>query len=255
MIKAAFFDVDGTLLSFKTHDVPASTREALAALRARGIKLFLATGRAYKMLPAAVNSGFDGYVTMNGQVCFDEQGTFRRQYLELEGMRRIVDQVRDGIYDALFISEERSFISGKSQRVLDNEREVNLSYPVGDLEDALDGSIMQACAFVDPADEHLVTDDNPYVFTARWCDAFCDVMPQGGGKPEGVRAMRERHGIDLADAMAFGDGGNDVTMLQCVGTGIAMGNARAGVAEAADMVTTSVDDDGIWNACKKLGLI
>ena len=111
------------------------------------------------------------------------------------------------------------------------------------------------CAFVEPEDEHLVTDANPYVFTARWCDDFCDVMPVGGGKPVGVRAMCERHGIALSEAIAFGDGGNDISMLRCVGTGIAMGNAREGVKEAADMVTTSVDDDGIWNACRELGLV
>ena len=45
MIQAIFFDVDGTLVSFRTHTIPASTLEALHTLRAKGIKLFLATGR------------------------------------------------------------------------------------------------------------------------------------------------------------------------------------------------------------------
>ena len=44
MIKAVFFDIDGTLVSFQTHEVPASTIEALAALRAKGVKVFIATG-------------------------------------------------------------------------------------------------------------------------------------------------------------------------------------------------------------------
>lgn len=255
MIKAAFFDVDGTLLSFKTHDVPESSRRALAALRERGIKLFVATGRSYKMLPPAVSTGFDGYVTINGQLCFDGDGRFRRQRIDPEGVRIAVEQIRSGLYDALFITEERSYISGKNQRILENEREVGISYDQDDPACALDEEIMQMCAFVEPEDEHLVTDANPYVFTARWCDDFCDVMPVGGGKPVGVRAMCERHGIALSEAIAFGDGGNDISMLRCVGTGIAMGNAREGVKEAADMVTTSVDDDGIWNACRELGLV
>lgn len=45
MIQAIFFDVDGTLVSFRTHTIPPSALEALHALRAKGIKLFLATGR------------------------------------------------------------------------------------------------------------------------------------------------------------------------------------------------------------------
>ena len=45
MVKAIFFDIDGTLVSFETHKIPASTQEALKALRDKGIKIFIATGR------------------------------------------------------------------------------------------------------------------------------------------------------------------------------------------------------------------
>ena len=175
----AFFDVDGTLLSFKTHEVPASTQRALDAMRQRGIKLFVATGRAFRMLPDAVNHGFDGYVTVNGQVCFDDAGEFRRQHIDPAGVRIVVDQVRAGLYEALFMTEDRSFISGRSQRVRDNEAHVKLEYELGTLEEALSSTVMQMCAFVGPEDEHVVSDANPYIHTARWCDDFCDVMPVG----------------------------------------------------------------------------
>lgn len=255
MIEAAFFDVDGTLLSFTTHDIPSSTRRALAALRDAGVALYVATGRSLAMLPEAVRSGFDGYITVNGQVCFDADGEFRRQRIEPEGVRRVVDRVRAGAFDALFMTEGRSFVSGKGERVRDNERHVGLCNDLGDPDEALDLEILQMCAFVAPRDEHLVTDDNPYVTTARWCDDFCDIMPQGGGKPAGVRALRERHRIDIADTAAFGVGGNDIALLRCAGIGVAMGNAGDDVKAAADYVTTDVDDDGIWNACRALGLL
>ena len=45
-IKAIFFDIDGTLRSFKTKTIPENTKETLRALREKGIKLFIATGRA-----------------------------------------------------------------------------------------------------------------------------------------------------------------------------------------------------------------
>ena len=45
MIKAIFFDIDGTLVSFRTHAMPASARAALMRLREKGVKLFIATGR------------------------------------------------------------------------------------------------------------------------------------------------------------------------------------------------------------------
>lgn len=50
MIKALFFDVDGTLVSFNTHDVPESTREALRLAHESGVKIFTATGRPRQLL-------------------------------------------------------------------------------------------------------------------------------------------------------------------------------------------------------------
>ena len=55
--------------------------------------------------------------------------------------------------------------------------------------------------------------------------------------------------------MAFGDGGNDISMLQHAGLGVAMGNAKEEVKQKADYVTTSVDEDGIANALKHFGII
>ena len=45
MVKAIFFDIDGTLVSFKTHDVSDSTKKALKLLKDNGIKIFIATGK------------------------------------------------------------------------------------------------------------------------------------------------------------------------------------------------------------------
>ena len=44
MIKALFFDIDGTLVSFNTHEIPSSTLAAIAEAKAKGIKIFIATG-------------------------------------------------------------------------------------------------------------------------------------------------------------------------------------------------------------------
>lgn len=69
MIKAAFFDIDGTLLSFKTHVVSSGTVRAFEALHAQGVRTFIASGRPKVLIPDMPVS-FDGYVTMNGGYCF-----------------------------------------------------------------------------------------------------------------------------------------------------------------------------------------
>lgn len=70
MVKAIFFDIDGTLVSFETHKIPASTQEALKTLRDKGIKIFIATGRPQCLINNLGDLEFDGYITVNGSYCF-----------------------------------------------------------------------------------------------------------------------------------------------------------------------------------------
>ncbi|MGN0983668.1 MAG: HAD-IIB family hydrolase, partial [Gemmiger sp.] len=77
MVKAIFFDIDGTLVSLRTHTAPASTLRALEELRARGVKLFIASGRPpyqIEFLSRQLPFRFDGFVLLNGQYCIDGEG-------------------------------------------------------------------------------------------------------------------------------------------------------------------------------------
>ena len=67
-----FFDIDGTLVSFKTHQIPASTILALTQAKANGHKVFIATGRPPLIITnlGAIEHLIDGYVTINGALCF-----------------------------------------------------------------------------------------------------------------------------------------------------------------------------------------
>lgn len=73
-IKAIFFDIDGTLVSFQTHGVPSSAARAIETLRSRGTKVFIATGRPFYQIINLGELRFDGYVTLNGAWCIDAQG-------------------------------------------------------------------------------------------------------------------------------------------------------------------------------------
>lgn len=77
-IRIAFFDIDGTLLP-PDHHLPESTVAALNILRAKGVQLYLATGRPpYHLhyLKKDLPFEFDGMVMMNGQYCRDKDGCF-----------------------------------------------------------------------------------------------------------------------------------------------------------------------------------
>ncbi len=71
MIKAAFFDIDGTLVSFKTHSIPESAKQAIAELKRKGIKTFIATGRPLFAINNLEDLEFDGFITLNGAYCLN----------------------------------------------------------------------------------------------------------------------------------------------------------------------------------------
>ena len=95
----------------------------------------------------------------------------------------------------------------------------------------------------------------PDIKWARWSEYFIDVMPAHGGKEQGVAKMLECLGIKPEQAIAFGDGGNDIGMLEYVGHGVAMGNAVDELKAIAQSVTEDCDEGGIYNECLRLGLI
>ena len=95
----------------------------------------------------------------------------------------------------------------------------------------------------------------PHCRTKRWGDAVVDLMSRSGGKENGIRALCAAIGITPEETIAFGDAENDLEMLQLAGIGVAMGNALPQVRACADMVTDTVENDGIAHALRRLKLI
>ena len=94
--------------------------------------------------------------------------------------------------------------------------------------------------------------------TARWAAGIPPsqtLTAKGNTKQNGIDQIIRHFGIKLEEAMAFGDGGNDISMLRHAGIGVAMGNANDDVKAVADYVTTSVDENGIANALKHFHII
>ena len=255
VIKAAFFDVDGTLLSFATHEMPVSTKEAIRSMREQGILTIVASGRAFYQLPSCLRSGFDAYITLNGQLCFDDRGVFRSNPIDPADVRVMVDQAAQGLYDILVMQRDRAFVSSFSESVCAIMKQSGVTYELDELDRAFDAPVYQFCAFLDPGEERIFMDATKAVKQTRWSPWFCDVVPAAGGKSYGIQAVFERYGIAPEEAVAFGDGENDLSMFEMVGTSVAMGNASDMVKAHATLVTDDVDSDGLYNACKKLGLL
>lgn len=79
----------------------------------------------------------------------------------------------------------------------------------------------------------------------------CEITDINATKGQGLMHLTDFLGVDRSQVIAFGDGGNDVSMLQFAGIGIAMGNAKKAAKDAADFVTLKNDEDGIAFALEK----
>ena len=90
---------------------------------------------------------------------------------------------------------------------------------------------------------------------AAWWDRAVDIIPANGGKGIGIQKVLEYYHLDKSEALAFGDGNNDIEMLLSVGTGVAMGNASPQLKEVADEICKDVAEDGIYDYCLTHGLI
>ena len=87
------------------------------------------------------------------------------------------------------------------------------------------------------------------------CEAGVDIISKSVSKQTGVKILLENLGIDFSEVVSIGDGDNDIELLKASKIGIAMGNGSDNLKECADMVTDSIDDDGVYKAMVKLGLI
>ncbi len=256
MIKAAFFDVDGTLMSHKSHSVPRSARLAIEKLREAGILCVLATGRNYSELQKLPVSEleFDAYVLMTGQIVVDGNGE-RRHAMPISGEVKdfIVQAYRNQTFP-IFLAEENC---GYLNFVNDHVRAVQaaISSPIPDILPYTGGDIYQASVYLTREEEQVLAPIVGKCEMARWNSGGVDIIEKGGGKVRGIACWLELMGLKREEIIAFGDGENDEGMLRFAGIGVAMGNAVAVTKAAADYVTTDVDDDGIYNAVRYFDLI
>ncbi|MBP5645182.1 MAG: HAD-IIB family hydrolase, partial [Bacteroidales bacterium] len=100
-----------------------------------------------------------------------------------------------------------------------------------------------------------VADMLPHCRLPRWHPEFSDLVNRENSKASGIEAILRHFGLQRSECIAFGDGGNDIEMLEYCGIGVAMGNADEEVQRHADYVTTSVDEEGILHALKALKVI
>ena len=257
-IRAVFFDIDGTLVSFKTHAVPAAAKKAINRLKKKGIKVFISTGRAYCDINNLEGIEFDGYITANGTCCVDSKGKIIAQHLiPVENLEKLALFLKESPFPCAFITDKGNFINYADDLMRSVYQLVNISVPTAKpVSEIIARDVFQMSAFIDAdCETELLTRILTGCNGSRWHPAFVDINAKNVDKAAGMNSFLTYFGIETKHTMAFGDGGNDIPMLKHAATGVAMGNASDEVKAAAEYVTGSVDEDGIVKALNYFNIL
>ncbi len=255
MIKALFFDIDGTLVSFKTHKIPQSTIDAIGMAKNKGIKIYISTGRPYSLIDniEEIKPFVDGYITTNGAYCFIGEQVISCSPIPEKDVRKVLGFADEMDFSTMIVGE-KDLITYRCndaarhifQEIL-NVSNIDTGIPV---ESMLKQPVLQLTPVISENTEQQIMPLLQGCTCSRWCPDFADITARNANKGNGLLAVIGHEHIQAAETMAFGDGGNDIPIIQTAGIGIAMGNANERLKSVADYVTTSVDEDGIFQALK-----
>lgn len=250
-----FFDIDGTLAAggYGNTHVPASTVEALEKCREAGHFLCIATGRLQAMAVDYMHElGFKNMVSDGGFGVTIDDVFYGITPLDKEKVIRLVDEcIEKDMPWALQINNTTSRQAPDS-RFYDFTHDIYMhTEAVPGLDPRNYEEIYKMYVACLPGEElRLETlKDLPW---CRYRDEYIFVEPTD--KAVRIKRIMDKLGADYADAIVFGDALNDMTMFIDDWTKVAMGNACDEIKERADYITTDVEDNGIYNACKALGL-
>lgn len=255
-----FFDIDNTIWDFR-NEIPERTVAAIRALRKNGARAFLCSGRTrgYIRHPALLGIGFDGIISgcgtmleYRGKTLFyhrvpPDTALWAVSTARAFGFRPILEGV-DFLYfdDADFRDDSygeklRRDLGSRLRPITETWGAWEFSKFSCDTRGCDQAAGLAALA---PEFDPLIHNEN-----------VVELVPKGFDKGKGILRLCAFIGAEDAETVCFGDGVNDLGMFAVCGTSVCMGNGAAAAKAAADYVTAPLEEDGLWKACRHLGLI
>lgn len=256
-----FFDIDGTLIDEEKKEMSDSTRKAIEKARRNGHICVINTGRTWKLVNGIITgfTEFDGYILGCGTMVNFNDRTLLHETFSSEMSKRIVEALRKYQVDAVLEGRDNNFHDDLDKihtklfyDFITRFHEKNY----GSFEESV-GNFDKFYAYVEDR-THMEAFRAEFEEELSFVDreeGFFEIMPKGFSKATGMRFLAEKLHVPMKDTVAVGDSSNDIPMLECAHTSIAMGNACKAVLDMADHVTAKVEEDGIQKALEWLGVI
>lgn len=254
--KVFFFDIDGTLALKK--EVPTSTALAISKLRQLGHYVFICTGRHYRYAKTYFNQYVDGYITCNGRYVVFKDKILLDEPLTSKQIQRFIKVMRKHNCGFGFLDHHLGYLENNDEKIkqeaIDNYFENY--YCLNFQDDEVSGYLFDIYfpsqeAFLSVKDE--LKDE--VIFNVHYPHLNADATILGVDKGDGIDCVLQYFNIRKDNAYAFGDGMNDLCMFSHVRHTVAMGNGIDILKKEAEYVTTSIENDGVYNALKYYQLI
>ncbi|MBP3683567.1 MAG: HAD family hydrolase [Oscillospiraceae bacterium] len=260
-----FLDIDGTLLD-SDHRVMPCTRDRLRYLHRRGVPVVLCSARPPKGVNLVAGQvGVQGPVACyNGGLVFDEHSTILRDVgidisLAMEFKRFAAEQFPELVVSAYLYNVWLAEDPQKPEIL--QEEEISQCMPLkGALEQVASAArhVHKLLCIGDASRIRALQKETqqrfPQLMALRSKSNYLEILPLESTKGSAVQVLLEHYGLQPEQAVAFGDSDVDADMLQYCGFGVAMGNASRKAKEAADYVTASNDQEGVYIALNSLRL-
>ncbi|KGE55327.1 putative bifunctional phosphatase/peptidyl-prolyl cis-trans isomerase [Streptococcus pyogenes AA216] len=256
-IKMVFFDIDDTLRVKDTGYMPESIQRVFKALKAKGILVGIASGRARYGVPQEVQDLHADYcVKLNGAYVKDDAKTIIFQAPipadVVVAYKKWADDM--GIFYGM-AGRHEAVLSARNDMISNAIDNVYAQLEVcPDYNEYHD--VYQMWTFEDKGDGlQLPAELAEHLRLVRWHDNSSDVVLKGTSKALGVSKVVDHLGLKPENILVFGDELNDLELFDYAGISIAMGVSHPRLQEKADFITKKVEEDGILYALEELGLI
>jgi Cof subfamily protein (haloacid dehalogenase superfamily) len=257
-IRIVFLDIDGTLVH--RGNLVDSARQAVQQLQANGLVVALCTGRSVLHTRAVQDElRINHAVYFNGALARSHDTTILSLPIKPSVVARLVAFTRyEGL--PLILHTDRKAVS--LTPVPERYHPLLRAYDFPPIEvvewESWFGeapNVFQANVMMTPDWDSRVSAAFPECLLYRWDHEAVDLQKGQCDKSIGASALLQHLGLSPEQAVHIGDGGNDVKLFQMVATSVAMGNAAPDVQRQATRTTSAVDEDGVFKACRDLGLI
>ena len=261
-------DLDGTLTNSEKI-ITLRTFDALMKAQREGVRLVLASGRPTFGIAALANqlqlADYGGYVlSYNGGRIIDwcKKTVIFSQVVDQKLVPILYDFAEKAQLPIVTYLPDAILASKNEGEYLAEEARIN-GMPVVVAQNFVEEAMQIAggsTKFLIPGEPELLIQLESEMKAAlseqmevfRSAPFFLELPPKGIDKAQSLQRLLTHLGLERESLMAFGDGFNDLSMIQFAGQGVAMSNAVEEVKSIADFVTTSNEEDGIAHALEHL---